>query len=118
VTHPDLATQVDDTASFVPDEGFSDVNGHGTHVASTIVGTGAASDGYYKGVAPGAHLIVGKVLGGAEGFGQDSWVMGGMEGAARSGATIVSMSLGDITPSDGSDPLSQEVDALSTQYGT
>ena len=118
VTHPDLATQVDDTASFVPGEGTADVNGHGTHVASTIVGTGAASDGFYRGVAPGAHLIVGKVLGGVEGFGQDSWVMAGMEWAAQSGAKVVSMSLGDTTPSDGSDPLSQEVDALSAQYGT
>jgi subtilisin family serine protease len=116
--HPDLATQIDDTASFVPEEGISDVNGHGTHVASTIVGTGAASDGDYKGVAPGADLIVGKVLGGADGFGQDSWVMAGMAWAAQSGAEVVSMSLGDTTPSDGSDPMSQMVDSLSDQYGT
>lgn len=31
--------------------------GHGTHVAGTAAGTGAASDGKYKGVAPGADLI-------------------------------------------------------------
>ena len=30
--------------------------GHGTHVASTIAGTGAASAGRYKGVAPGADI--------------------------------------------------------------
>ena len=94
-THPDLATQIDGTASFVPGEGITDVNGHGTHVASTIVGTGAASGGDYKGVAPGADLIVGKVLGGAEGSGQDSWVIAGMEWAAESGADVVNMSLGD-----------------------
>ncbi len=97
---------------------MTDINGHGTHVASTIVGTGAASDGAYRGVAPGADLIVGKVLGGPEGSGQDSWVMAGMEWAARSGAEIVSMSLGDVAPSDGSDPMSQAVDTLSQQYGT
>ena len=84
--HPDLAGQIDGTASFVPGEdALTDVNGHGTHVASTIVGTGAASDGDNKGVAPGADLIVGKVLGGPEGYGQDSWVLAGMEWAAESG---------------------------------
>jgi serine protease AprX len=32
--------------------------GHGTHVSSTIAGTGAASGGRFKGVAPGADLYV------------------------------------------------------------
>ncbi|MDI1461938.1 S8 family serine peptidase [Catellatospora sp. KI3] len=117
-THPDLATQIDGTASFVPGETVIDIHGHGTHVASTIVGTGAASGGDYKGVAPGADLIVGKVLGGEEGYGADSWVMAGMEWAAQQGADIVSMSLGDTTPSDGTDPMSMAVDQLSAQYGT
>ncbi len=118
VNHPDLQGQIDGTASFVPAEAITDVNGHGTHVASTIVGTGAASEGDFKGVAPGADLIVGKVLGGVEGYGQDSWVMAGMQWAAESGADVVNMSLGDTVPSDGSDPMSQTVDALSAQYGT
>ena len=118
VNHPDLATQVAQTHSFVPDEGIADVEGHGTHVASTIVGTGAAQDGYYKGVAPGAHLDVGKVLDDT-GSGQDSWVMAGMEWAAAKGDKIVSMSLGDSSfASDGTDPMAQEVNALSDQYGT
>ena len=115
---PDLAGQVDGTRSFVPGEEVTDVNGHGTHVASTIAGTGAASGGDFKGVAPGAHLIVGKVLGGAEGYGQDSWVMAGMQWAAESGAEVVSMSLGDSFASDGSDPVSQTVDTLSEDHGT
>ena len=117
VNHPDLSTQISDTQSFVPDEGIADVVGHGTHVASTIVGTGAAQGGYYKGVAPGAHLEVGKVLDNT-GTGQDSWVLAGMQWAAQSGAKVVNMSLGDSMPSDGSDPMSQAVDALSAQYGT
>lgn len=32
-------------------------SGHGTHVAGTIGGRGTASAGYYKGVAPGSHII-------------------------------------------------------------
>ncbi|MEX0171028.1 S8 family serine peptidase [Streptomyces sp. LMG1-1-1.1] len=118
VNHPDLAGLIDGTASFVPGEAVTDVNGHGTHVAGTIVGSGAASGGDNKGVAPGADLFVGKVLGGEEGYGQDSWVMAGMQWAAESGADVVNMSLGDSYPTDGGDPMSQTVDALSAQYGT
>ncbi|NEZ04827.1 S8 family serine peptidase [Wenzhouxiangella sp. XN201] len=39
----------------VPDTDIG--SGHGTHVAGTVAGTGAASGGDYAGVAPGAHLI-------------------------------------------------------------
>ncbi|BFU45440.1 S8 family serine peptidase [Krasilnikovia sp. MM14-A1004] len=116
-THPDLAGRIDDRVSFVPGEDTSDVNGHGTHVASTIVGTGAASGGSYRGVAPGADLIVGKVLNDG-GYGQDSWVLAGMQWAAESGADVVSMSLSDPTLSDGTDPMAVAVDTLSARYGT
>ena len=40
-------------------------HGHGTHVSSTIAGTGAGSAGQYTGVAPGADLYVFKVGAGA-----------------------------------------------------
>jgi hypothetical protein len=116
-THPDLVEQIDQKVSFVPDEDTSDVNGHGTHVASTIAGTGAAAGGAYRGVAPGADLIIGKVLNNS-GSGMDSWVLDGMQWAAASGADIVSMSLSDSTLSDGTDPMSVAVDTLSAQYGT
>ena len=59
-THPDLATQLAGAKNFT-EESADDVVGHGTHVASTIAGTGAASDGKYKGVAPDAKLYDGKV---------------------------------------------------------
>ncbi|GAA3770581.1 hypothetical protein GCM10022206_06420 [Streptomyces chiangmaiensis] len=114
--HPDLAGQVSATSSFVPGEDIEDHHGHGTHVASTIAGTGAASDGKEKGVAPGARLHVGKVLDN-QGEGQESWILAGMEWAARDQhAKIISMSLGS-GPSDGSDPLSQAVESLSRETG-
>ncbi|NUT38018.1 MAG: S8 family serine peptidase [Hamadaea sp.] len=116
-THPDLATQIDDKVSFVPGEDTSDLNGHGTHVASTIVGTGAASGGANKGVAPGADLIVGKVLNN-DGTALNSWIIEGMQWAAESGADVISMSLGDSSLTDGTDPMSLAVDQLSAQYDT
>ncbi|MDW6058855.1 S8 family serine peptidase [Streptomyces sp. FXJ1.4098] len=91
--HPDVKDSVADSKSFVPDETVQDGFGHGTHVAATIAGGGAASDGRRKGVAPGAKLLVGKVLNNA-GEGYSSWIIEGMEWAAASGAKVISMSLG------------------------
>jgi len=34
----------------------SDPNGHGTHMAATIAGTGAAAQGKFRGIAPGASI--------------------------------------------------------------
>lgn len=39
-----------------------DDNGHGTHVAGIVGGTGAASNGKYRGTAPGCNIIALKVL--------------------------------------------------------
>ncbi|MGW0575308.1 S8 family serine peptidase, partial [Streptomyces sp. NPDC002920] len=114
--HPDLAGKIAESQSFVPDQTVQDGHGHGTHVASTIVGSGAASDGKRKGVAPGAQLLIGKVLGN-DGRGQTSWILNGMEWAAHSGAKIVSMSLGG-TATGPSDVLSETVDDLSASTGT
>ncbi|GGR73606.1 peptidase [Nocardioides luteus] len=115
--HPDVKDQVDEAQSFVPgEEATSDLHGHGTHVASTVLGTGAASEGLYKGVAPGADLLVGKVLDN-DGFGQDSWIIAGMEWGAAN-ADVVSMSLGDSSLNDGTDPMAQALNALSEETGT
>ena len=116
VTHPDLADVVVGTRSFVPGEAATDdQHGHGTHVSSTVAGSGAADAGLRKGVAPGAKLIVGKVLAN-DGYGQDSWIIAGMEWAAAN-APIVSMSLGDSAYTDGLDPLSQALNQLSADTG-
>jgi serine protease AprX len=44
-------------ALFVDTPNSDLTSGHGTHVGSTIAGSGARSNGLYKGVAPGANLI-------------------------------------------------------------
>ncbi|MEV4534571.1 S8 family serine peptidase [Asanoa sp. NPDC049518] len=115
--HPDLAGRIVEARSFVEGEDVKDVRGHGTHVASTIAGTGAASGGTEKGVAPGARLHIGKVLANS-GSGTDSQVLAGMEWAAvDQHAKIINMSLGTQEPSDGTDPMSQAVNRLSAQTG-
>ncbi|MBM7173083.1 S8 family serine peptidase [Streptomyces sp. G44] len=116
--HPDLDGRVTESRSFVPGEEVTDRNGHGTHVASTVGGSGAASEGgTEKGVAPGASLAVGKVLG-DEGYGSESEVIAGMEWAAKDvGADVVTMSLGSQEPSDGTDPMAAAVNALSKETG-
>ncbi|ACQ78348.1 LPXTG-motif cell wall anchor domain protein [Beutenbergia cavernae DSM 12333] len=114
--HPDLADVVVETQSFVPGEGVEDVNGHGTHVASTVAGSGAASDGAYRGVAPGADLLVGKVLSDV-GEGLSSWIIAGMEWGAAN-ADVVSMSLGSREASDGTDIMSEALNTITAETGT
>ena len=114
--HPDIVGQLDGAVSFVPGEGVDDKNGHGTHVASTILGTGAASEGQYKGVAPDARLLVGKVLSDS-GSGLASWIIEGMEWAAAN-ADVVNMSLGSQQGSDGTDPMAVAVNRITEETGT
>ncbi|MET9925236.1 MULTISPECIES: S8 family serine peptidase [unclassified Streptomyces] len=114
--HPDVKDRIVASCSFIPGEEVEDRNGHGTHVASTIAGSGAASDGADKGVAPAADLLVGKVLS-DEGSGADSGIIAAMEWAKAEGADVVSMSLGSPVPDDGGDPMSQAVDSLSADGG-
>ncbi|WP_026256863.1 S8 family serine peptidase [Actinopolymorpha alba] len=114
-SHPDLAGRIEQARNFT-DEAARDTVGHGTHVASTIAGTGAASQGKYKGVAPGASLLDGKVC--TEVGCQESAILAGMEWAATSGAEIVNMSLSSYEASDGTDLLSQGVDRLTAETGT
>ncbi|MEU0386073.1 S8 family peptidase [Streptomyces chartreusis] len=114
-THPDLKGQVIDAKNFTTSPDTSDKVGHGTHVASIAAGTGAKSGGKYKGVAPGAKILNGKVLDDG-GFGSDSEVLAGIEWAAAQGADVVNMSLGGgDTPAI--DPLEAAVNKLSEEKG-
>ncbi|MEV1131795.1 S8 family serine peptidase [Agromyces sp. NPDC049794] len=116
-THPDLAGAVlPGSTSFVPDEDVADdPHGHGTHVASTIAGTGAASGGAHRGVADGADLLIGKVLS-ADGYGLESWIIAAMQWAGER-ADIVSMSLGTPQGSDGTDLMSEALDRIAAETG-
>jgi subtilisin family serine protease len=119
-SHPDLAGQVVAAQDFVPagnpgSDSTTDRYGHGTHVASIIAGTGAASGGKYAGVAPKAKLVNAKVLTDNTGAGADSWIIAGMQWAATK-ARVINMSLGGCC-TDGSDPITQALDQISAGTG-
>ncbi|TDD46762.1 peptidase S8 [Kribbella antibiotica] len=112
--HDDLKDAVVAAKDFTESaSGTTDKFGHGTHVASIVTG----EDDVYRGVAPDAKLLNGKVLD-DDGGGYDSGIIAGMEWAAHSGADVINMSLGSDWPSDGTDVLSQAVDRLTAETGS
>ncbi|MFE9741536.1 S8 family serine peptidase [Streptomyces sp. NPDC006477] len=117
VEHPDLKGRVTASANFTDSPTTGDFQGHGTHTLSTVGGSGAASDGRKKGVAPGAALLNGKVLDDS-GSGAASWIIAGMEWAVAQGADVVSMSLGSPVPTDCTDPMSVAAEELARNDGT
>ncbi|MFF2876374.1 S8 family serine peptidase [Gottfriedia sp. NPDC057991] len=114
--HPDLADRIIEKKDFTgTSTEVKDDVGHGTHVAGIIAGTGAASDGKYRGVAPDTNLLIGKVCtpSGCE----ESAIVGGMEWAASKHPAAINMSLGG-SPTDGTSPISQVVNKLTKETGT
>jgi len=122
-SHPDFyfsngTSKIERNIDFTDDHDIDDLFGHGTHCAGIAAGTGAASGGKFKGVAPGAKLWNVKVLN-RYGWGYLSWVISGIEyatygpdGIENTGdeADVLSLSLGAYWWSDGTDPLSMACD--------
>ena len=90
-----------------------DDNGHGTHVAGIIAGTGEGNPAY-KGVAPGAALIGLKVLD-SQGSGSFSDVQAAIEWCINNkdkyNIKVMNLSLGSSSSSDGTDSVSQAANA-------
>ncbi|HEU5110799.1 MAG TPA: S8 family serine peptidase, partial [Micromonosporaceae bacterium] len=115
--HPDLAGKVAASRSFVSETDERDLHGHGTHVASTVAGSGAASGGRNSGVAPGARLVAAKVCD-QFGFCPESAVIEGIQWAVEEqGADVVNLSLGGPDTPD-LDPEEQAIERLTEQHGT
>ncbi|ABP56185.1 peptidase S8 and S53, subtilisin, kexin, sedolisin [Salinispora tropica CNB-440] len=114
-THPDLIGKIAEARNFTETPDAHDTVGHGTHVASTIAGSGVASDGRYQGVAPDATLLDGKVC---QDVGcPESAILAGMQWAAvDKRADVVNMSLGGWDSPE-IDPLEEAVGALTAQTG-
>ena len=73
-------------------EGDGDKNGHGTHCAGTVFG--GTVGGVRIGIAPGVdRALIGKVLN-KNGSGSSEQILDGILWAVRTGANVVSMSLG------------------------
>jgi serine protease AprX len=111
-----LGTLVGGLGLYDPSESV-DPNGHGTHVAGIMVGSGGHSpNAAMRGIAPEANLVSVRVLDGS-GRGQTSDLLAGLQwllaNKDRYGIRVVNMSLGHpvFEPAD-TDPLVQAVDAL------
>ncbi|MCW8377386.1 S8 family peptidase [Streptomyces justiciae] len=113
--HPDLKGRISASRNFTDSADADDHQGHGTHTTSTVGGTGAASGGKKKGVAPGADLLNGKVLNDG-GYGETSWIIAGMQWAVDQGADVVSMSLGNPDERDCTDPMAQATEELARSH--
>jgi subtilisin family serine protease len=111
LAHVDLVERIQASADFTGKGNAQDGNGHGTHVAGIIAGSGQASGGLYRGVAPEANLYIAKVLD-DQGGGRTSTVIAGLEWALDQGVQIANLSLGSDGNCDGSDALSEACDAV------
>ncbi|WP_186763154.1 S8 family serine peptidase [Lentzea tibetensis] len=108
--HPDLKGRQAAEKNFTREPDNTDHVGHGTHVAATI----ASNDAGFRGVAPDAQILDGKVC---ERQGcQLSAILDGMRWAVEQGASVVNLSLGG-TDEAGVDPLEEAVNTLSAQHG-
>ncbi|MFI1016580.1 S8 family peptidase [Streptomyces sp. NPDC020965] len=115
-THPELRGREEAERNFSDAPDTKDRNGHGTHVASIAAGTGAGAAGAYRGVAPGARVLDGKVLN-DDGYGDDSGILAGIDWAVAQNADIVNLSLGG-RDRPGIDPLEEAVNRVSAEHGT
>ena len=116
-THPDLSTNYLGGYDFAnEDDDPIDDQGHGTHVAGIIAGTGVQSNYEYIGVAPDAKYYAFKVLNN-EGEGYFSWYYNAMnramdpnnDGDISDHVDIISISFGDYKGNP-DDPFSQVAD--------
>ena len=108
VPHPDLADRLLAVHEWARTNDWSDPSGHGTHVAGSLLGTGAASTNLYRGIAPAASLVfqcVGDASGAFSGLPDDLRDLFAQADAA--GAAVHSHSWG--TPLDSA----YDVDSLS-----
>lgn len=101
--HFDLSRRVAQCKDFTPatgtkDGSCKDGNGHGTHVAGTVLADGGADAKGIYGVAPEANLWAYRVCG-SSGFCWADDIAAAIRTAADLGAEIVSMSLGSDSQS-------------------
>ncbi|MFN3432239.1 MAG: S8 family serine peptidase [Candidatus Sericytochromatia bacterium] len=90
--HPAFGGKVAVAANFTGTASADDMHGHGTHLAGLVAGAPGSA------LAPGAKLLVGKVLG-DDGTGITSAVTDGIVWAANQGADVILLGLITRAPS-------------------
>ena len=78
-------------------DNFTDLHGHGTHVAGLIASSGY--DIFEGGIAPQAKLLICKVLT-SKGYGGIENIIAGLNYAIDNRVNVINMSLGSTVPSD------------------
>jgi subtilisin family serine protease len=112
-TNPLLPTDDQLLATFFPGSNrpiWSDLNGHGSHVASTVSSLALVN----AGVTSRVRLIPVKVLN-ARGSGSFSGILNGILHATDIGAEVINMSLGALFPRAENRPFTRVLDAV-TKY--
>jgi subtilisin family serine protease len=100
-SHPDFAGRIVQCVGLGRPGDWSDPNGHGTHVAGSVLGDGKASGGTLKGTAPKAQLFFQSLLDRDDGLGGLPFELGGLfEQAYAAGARIHNNSWGAATESN------------------
>jgi serine protease AprX len=99
-THPDFAGRIMGVVALGRPGDSSDPHGHGTHVAGSVLGDGAASNGQIRGAAPAAQLFFQSLLDAQGGLGGLPLDLGDLfEEAYQNGARIHNNSWGAATQS-------------------
>ena len=91
--HPDFAGRSVVAHSFIDGETAQDANSHGTHCIGTSMGPSQPRTLPRYGIASGAEIYVGKVLGDS-GSGNDGAILAAINWAVTNGCRVISMSLG------------------------
>jgi serine protease AprX len=110
----DLGDRLLARVDLTPEHDGFDRYGHGTHMSGIIAGTGAASNGQWSGVAPGANLVSVKVAG-PDGSTDVSVVIAGLQWVVANRTTynirVLNLAFGtDSDQSYGIDPLDYAVE--------
>ncbi|MFC1521402.1 S8 family serine peptidase [Elusimicrobiota bacterium] len=104
ITHQDFGGRTVIVKDFTSDNDNKDYIGHGTHVASTALGSGKASNGKYSGVAPETDTVIAAKVFGQNSFTGEDTILAGLDwGVKMAGAdkAVINMSLGGRgTPND------------------
>jgi subtilisin family serine protease len=112
--HPDLVGNIAAQKNFTTEPDTDDLGGHGTHVAATV----ASHDSVYRGVAPDASLIIGKVCL-KDGRCDISAMLEAMEWAStEQHAKVVNISAGGPDEPGSNEPLEEAINRLTAKNGT